>query len=207
MEHVPHIQHPKRPPAIPELLELLERFGIRYVLTGSVAALAYGVDIGQAGDLDITPALDVENLSRLATLLQDIEAGADPDGTFGHWEKQQDGERKWVVDEATPELRAQQANWSPNPEDASTFDNVFCSRLGNFDIVPELSGTYESLMKRAIRINAWRRAIWVVHIDELLAALTVPRRSKDVPRVRQLRDIQRQHGEQRAIEGRGTDDL
>lgn len=40
-------QHPKRPPEISELLGVLARHGVRYVLTGSVAALAYGVDIGQ----------------------------------------------------------------------------------------------------------------------------------------------------------------
>ena len=188
------VHHPKRSLDIPELLGLLDRFGVRYVLTGSVAALAYGVEIGQAGDLDITPALDYENLSRLGSLLQDIEAGLDPEGAFGHWETQQDGERKWVTDIATPELRAQQENWSPDPTDVSTFDSLFCSRLGNFDIVPELGGTYETLMKRAVHLNIWGQAIWLVHIDELLAALTAPRRRKDVLRVRQLRDIQRQRG-------------
>ena len=50
-------------------------------------------------------------------------------------------------------------------------------------------------MKRAMRMNAWGYDIHVVHIDELLAALTVPRRRKDAPRVRQLRQIQRQRGE------------
>ena len=194
-----HVQHSKRPPDIPALVDVLEQFGVRYVLVGSVAALAYGVDIGQAGDLDITPALDTENLSRLADLLEDIEAGLDPNGTFGHWESQPDGERTWVADEATPELRAQHANWRPDPADASTFDSLFCSRLGNFDIVPSLSGSYETLMERAVRMDAGGHAIWVVHIDELLAALTAPRRSKDAPRVRQLRDIQRLGGERAHI--------
>lgn len=38
--------------------------------------------------------------------------------------------------------------------------------------------------------------IQVAHIDDLLAALTVPRRRKDVPRVQQLRALQRQRGAQ-----------
>lgn len=96
-----------------------------------------------------------------------------------------------------PESQSRQANWSPDPADVSTFDHLFCTRLGNFDVVPELSGTYEMLMKRAARMEAWRCEIRVVHVDVLLAALTVPRRAKDVPRVRQLRDIQRRHGERR----------
>lgn len=189
------IRHPSRPPDIPELLDVLATHGVRYVLTGSVAALAYGVDIGQAGDLDITPALDEENLTRLAAALREIEAGLDPDAPFGHWEARPDGEKKWVVDMPTPELQARRARWSPDPTDVSTFDSLFCSRLGNFDVVPQISGAYDALMKRAVHLRAWSVDLWVVHIDELLAALTTPRRPKDGPRVRQLRAIQRQRGE------------
>ncbi len=191
------IHHPKKTPDIPGLLGALERHSIRYVLTGSVAALVYGAEIGQPGDLDITPALDEENLSRLGAMLQDIEAGLDPDAPFGHWETRPDGEKKWTVDAATPELYAERANWRPDPTDAETFDCLLCSRLGNFDIVPALSGTYEALMQRAVRLQAWGYTLSVVHVDELLAALTVPRRAKDVSRVRQLREIQRQRCEQK----------
>lgn len=189
------VQHLKRPPEIAELLGALAEHGVRYVLTGSVAALAYGADIGQAGDLDITPALDEENLRHLGALLQDIEASLDPDAPMGHWETLPDGEKKWRADQPTPDLREEMADWTPDPADVSTFDHLFCSRLGNFDVVPELSGTYERLMKRAVSLEAWGYALWVVHVDELLAALTVPRRAKDVPRVRQLREMQRRRGE------------
>ena len=188
-------QHPGRSPDIAGLLGVLERHGVRYVLAGSVAALAYGVDIGQAGDLDIIPALDAKNLSQLAAALRDIEAELDPDAPFGHWEKRPDGEKQWIVDAPTPEIRAQRASWSPDPSDVSTFDSVFHSRLGNFDIVPEISGTYDILMRRAVRMRLWSVDVWVIHIDELLAMVTTPRRPKDAPRVRQLRAIQRQRGE------------
>lgn len=197
------VQHPSGSPDIPELLRMLDRHGVRYVLTGSVAARVYGVDIGQAGDLDITPALDVENLGQLATVLREIEAGLDPTAPFGHWETHLNGEKKWVADAATPEQHARRAHWPPDPTDVSTFDHLFCSRLGNFDIVPVVSGTYETLMQRAVLMHAWGCAIWVVHVDELVAALTVPRRAKDVPRVRQLREIQRQRGEHRHNSGAG----
>ncbi len=187
--------HPSRMPDVPELLRVLERHGVRYVLVGSVAARVYGADIGQPGDLDITPALDAENLGHLAAALREIDAELDPDAPFGHWETRPDGERKWVVDASTPELRAQRASWSPDPMDSSTFDHLVHSRLGNFDVVPEVGGTYDTLMKRAVQMRAWGCPVWVVHVDELLAALTVPRRTKDVPRVRQLRAIQRERGE------------
>ena len=67
---MPRVLHPKRALGIPPQLELLEVHGVRYVLTGSVAARVYGVDV-QPGDLDITPALDHQNLPRLANVLKD----------------------------------------------------------------------------------------------------------------------------------------
>src|SRR4028119_2148849 len=120
--YMAQVLHPLGPPDIPALLGMLDSHGIRYVLTGSVAAMAYGADIGQAGDLDITPALDRENLGRLRTLLLEIEAALDPAEPFGHWQIQPDGERKWVADEATPELQARRANWGPDPPDGRTDD-------------------------------------------------------------------------------------
>jgi hypothetical protein len=199
-------QYPNRAPDIHGLLDVLGRHGVRYVLTGSVAALAYGVDIGQPGDLDITPALDTENLSRLEAVLREIEAGLDPDTSFGHWETQPDGEQKWKADAPSPELLARRANWRPDPADVSTFDHLFRSRLGNFDVVPEVSGTYETLMKRAVLMQVLGHDVRVVHVDELLAALTVPRRAKDGPRVRQLRDVQRQRGERAPSRAGGARD-
>ncbi len=174
---------------------MLDCHSVRYVHTGSVAALAYGVDIGQAGDLDITPTLDVENLTRLAAVLREIEAVFDPDAPCGYWEARPDGEHNWIVDAPASELEAQRASWSPDPTDASSCDGLFTSCLGNVDVVPAVSGTYDILMKCAVLMQAWGYAIWVVHVDELLAALTVPRRPKDVSRVRSLRQIQREHGE------------
>lgn len=62
-----------RPPDVSRLLEALNRSGVRYILIGSAAAQLYGTE-AQPGDLDITPALDRENLARLASLLLEIEA-------------------------------------------------------------------------------------------------------------------------------------
>ncbi len=57
------VGHGNRPPDVPRLLEALNRSGVRYILIGSVAAQLYGIK-AQPGDLDITPALDRENLAR-----------------------------------------------------------------------------------------------------------------------------------------------
>jgi alpha-mannosidase len=184
-------RHAPRPPDIPQLLRLLGNHQVRYVLTGSVALQVYGIDIGAPGDLDITPALDPENLARLTAALLDMEAALDPDGLVGHWETHPDGERKWVVDQLTPEIRASRAAWRPDPADAGTMDHLFLTRHGNFDVVPDLSGQYDRLIQRAVQTIAFGQMIWVAHIDDLLAALTVPRRKKDAARVHQLRDLQR----------------
>jgi hypothetical protein len=176
--------HPKRVPKIPEILQVLSTHGIRYVVTGSLAAKIYGVEL-EPRDLDITPALDKDNLNQLIEVLEELEAT--PEG-FGHWENQPNGERKWIEEPATPEALAK---WQPDPNDLSTLDHLFLTRYGNFDIVPELAGDYEILMQTAVNVNAFGVQVWVVHVDELLAKLTKPRREKDIPRVKQLREIQR----------------
>jgi hypothetical protein len=187
-------RHPDRAPDAPRLLAALNDYGIRYVLVGSVAAQLYGAEV-QPGDLDVTPALDRENLARLSDLLLALEASLPDTDDVGHWQVQPDGERKWISRQATPEDRLARARWQPDPDDVSTLDHLFHTRHGNLDVVPDLTGDYGTLMKRAVRMEAHGQEVCVVHVDELLTALTAPRRKKDVPRVRQLRQIQRRRGE------------
>lgn len=177
--------HPiRRAPDLPALLEILDASALRYVVTGSVAALLYGVDL-EPGDLDITPALGQDNLRVLATILKEI--GATPE-SFGHWETKPDGEKKWVEEEVTEEVLA---SWQPDFKDIASFDHLFYTRCGNFDVVPEVAGDYEALRQAAVRKSAFGYVVWVAHVDELLAKLTVPRREKDVSTVQELRRIQR----------------
>lgn len=177
-------RHIKRAPDLPALLEILDRSGLRYVVTGSAVALLYGVEL-VPGDLDITPALDRENLRILAALLEQIEATPE---SLGHWETKPDGEKKWVEEETTAEALA---GWQPDLQDISTFDHLFFTRLGNFDVVPEIAGDYEVLRQGAVRKNAFGYEVWIAHVDDVLAKLTVPRREKDVARVQELRRVQR----------------
>lgn len=179
-------------PDLPQLFALLATWQIRYILTGSVAALLYGVDL-QPGDLDITPALDHANLVRLIDLLRMI--GAAPAGSPGQWEIQPDGERTWVA--ATHAGDDQPASWMPNPADPASLDRLFTTRHGNIDIVPEIAGTFPRLSERAVTMTAYGQSISIAHIDDLLTTLTKPRRAKDVPRVRQLRDIQHRRASDR----------
>jgi len=189
---MPEPWNTRRPPDIPQLLAALSHHNVRFVLTGSVAASLYGVDIGMPGDLDITSALDLDNLNRLAELLLDIEAHPEPE--LGHWHEKSDGELEWITEEANPDLLAANAQWKPDPSDPENMDHLYQTRLGNFDIVPRIGGTYDALAPRAVRMIVSGYEIPIAHIDDLLAHITVPRRAKDVPRVRQLREIQRERG-------------
>jgi hypothetical protein len=183
----------RRRPDLGVLLGLLNEHGVRYLVTGSAAAMLYGVPL-EPGDLDITPALDRDNLERLGRVLRRIGARQCADAGFGRWEHGPDGERRWVAREPTPQDVAARAAWRPDPDDPASFDHLLQSTFGAIDVVPEVSGTYEDLMPRAIRMEAYGHAVWVEAVEDLLATITVPRRDKDRDRVQQLRAIQRRRG-------------
>lgn len=178
------IRHGKQPPNIQALLDALRVHEVQFVIVGSVAARLYGADL-DPGDIDITPALTEENLQRLTRLLDDLEATPE---SFGHWEIKPDGERKWVEEDVSPEKLA---GWRPEIDDLTTLDHLFYTRYGDFDITPDLAGNFETLRQTAVQMDAYGHKVWVAHIDELLSKLTVPRREKDINRVRKLREIQR----------------
>jgi hypothetical protein len=180
----------RKPPDIAALIGALNGRRVRYVITGSTAALLRGVDI-RPGDLDITPALDRANLVRLAAALQELNARPDPDGPFGDWQDQPDGERRWIVRDPRPGERESRARWRPDPADPRSFDHLLETRHGALDVVPEVSGTYADLVSRATAVDAFGGTVWVEAIADLLDTLTVPRRGRDAERVRALRALQR----------------
>ena len=173
------------------LVDALDAHGVRYVVVGSVAALLHGVPL-QPGDLDVTPALDPDNLERLARALKELGARQYPDEPFGRWEGDDDGERRWVAFEPTAADRDARARWQPDPADVSSFDHLLSTLHGALDVVPEIAGTYEELRPRAVPIDIDGRRVWVESIADLLATLTLPRRKNDADRVRALRGLQRE---------------
>ena len=180
----------RRTPDVTTLLRVLGEADVDYVVTGSAAAMLHGVPL-VPGDLDITPALDVGNLTRLARVLESIEARQDPRAPFGHWERGHDGEQQWVETASTPEAVGARASWTPNPADPTSFDHLLQSKHGALDVVPEVSGTYDQLIARAVRLDIDGISFWVESVEDLLATLTVPRHAKDRERVERLRAIQR----------------
>jgi hypothetical protein len=143
------------------LLDLLERHRIVHVLVGSVAAMAYGVQL-VPGDLDIAPGLEADNLHRLGGLLRDL--GARP---------------KYVPDWAAGPDRESCERWQPEPFDAAALDHRFVTRHGELDVVPIKAGRYDELRPRAIAMRAFGREIQVAHVDDLLAQLDRWNRERD----------------------------
>lgn len=176
--------HPERPPDVPALLGAIEAHGVRGVLVGSVAARAWGAALSP-GDLDLVPALDRPNLERLAALLDDLEASIE--GRIGRWTLQPSGERKWIViEETAAERAARAAAWKPDPDDLETFDHLFRTKHGNFDVPPEICGTFDALDRRAVAGRIEGHVIRIAHPEDLLATLTVARRARQPDRVRAL---------------------
>jgi hypothetical protein len=179
----------RKKPDVEALLEILNEREVEYVVTGSAAAMLHGVVL-DPGDLDITPALDHDNFDRLRSVLEAIHARQYESASFGHWEATAAGEHRWVREEATPENVAARASWAPNPQDSTKFDYLLDSDFGSIDTVPTISGTYEELAPRAVKMQKGRNAILVEAVSDLLATLTVPRRENDADRLRRLRRIQ-----------------
>jgi hypothetical protein len=135
------------------LLGMLGRGGVDYVVAGSVAAMAFGVDL-VPGDLDVVPSLDPANLERLGLLLH--RAGAKPRHVPG-W-------REGLDREACE-------RWRPEPFDLAALDHRFVTPWGDLDVVPLKAGRYDELGPTAVSFTAFGCAIQVAHPDHLIAQL------------------------------------
>ncbi len=177
------------PPDIPALLTALWKHAVEFVLVGSLAVEAWGADVGTPGDLDIVPALDRDNLARLAAAMESVEARSWP--VTGRWEPDGD-ETRWV-EFGDDDPRRGKPLPPPDPDDVSTYDSLFSTIHGELDIVPRISGTYDHLAPwTAVLTVHGVNGVRVMGIADLLARLTVPRRKKDAARVAVLRQRQRE---------------
>jgi hypothetical protein len=177
------------PPDVALLLRALIDHGAGFLLVGSVAVEAWGADVGTPGDLDIVPALDRGNLSRLAAVLAAVEATSWP--VTGWWEQEGD-EVRWIEYDAGDPRRGQRLP-PPNPADIATCDSLFSTIHGELDIVPRISGTFDDLRARATALTVHGVGqVPVMSIADLLARLTAPRRKKVIARVEMLRARQRE---------------
>lgn len=182
------IKPPRRSPDVSAMLRDMTGQGIDFVLIGSVALSAWGVDIGTPGDLDIVPRDNPGNLARLKAVLEAWRARSWP--ITGEWVMDESGERDWAnLAPTDPHFGTHLPD--PDPVDITTFDSMYETIHGDFDIVPLISGTYQDLAPRSSRMNvSGVPNIQVISIADLLIRLTVPRRDKDHSRVAALREVQ-----------------
>lgn len=166
-EAADHVWTPKRPLAcwtrladlvrssvdIAGILRALIGSEIRFVLTGSVAALAYGVPV-QPGDLDIAPDLSADNLERLA-------------GVLAGWQAKPVYVPEWPETLSPEECAA----WTPYPATPGRLDRLLETPLGRFDVVPRRSGWYLDLLQRAMEREVETVPVLVAHPDDLLATM------------------------------------
>lgn len=152
---------------IEALIRRLARYRVRYVLFGTLGAIAYGADL-TTRDMDICPATDGATLRRLSDLL--IEWRAEPRHVPGH------------TDEAACKA------WTPEPLSADRFDHDFVTPYGALDIVPAPYGphgdadrfTYDRLDTRATTMVVFGCRVRVAHVDDLIASKMSRRRPKDL---------------------------
>jgi hypothetical protein len=65
----------------------------------------------------------------------------------------------------------------PDPADPDSFDHLYESDHGAFDVVPRLAGTYDELRTRAVHLDG----VWLVALEDALATTR-----KHEPQLRQL---------------------
>ena len=157
------------------MLNALRLHEIRWVMTGSTVLAAYSSEL-RPNDLDVTPALDEQNLQRVAALL--VELGGLPIH-----------EPKWH-DSLTVE---QCSAWRPEPASEEQLDHLFVTRLGMLDIVPRLCGTYEELLPKATHVDAFGEDLLLCDPNEVLRKMPA-RRKKDQRRSAQLQEVRERIG-------------
>ena len=137
-----------------ELFRALDRGGVEHVVVGGVAAILEGAPITTL-DLDIVVRLDDENLCRLATLLEELDARyRDPAGR-----------------EIRPNLERLQSN------KISLLD----TRLGPLDVMQTIGPGWEwsDLIDRSHRLRVSDLEVWVLDLPSIIASKEIAGREKD----------------------------
>ncbi|MEO1057558.1 MAG: hypothetical protein AAFY28_11645, partial [Actinomycetota bacterium] len=155
-----------------ETLDGLTRHRVRWVLTGSLVLVAHGADFAP-GDIDVTPALDEDNLLAISQLLDELDA------IPAH-------RPEWA---ACPPVDWHHA-WSPQPATVDNLDHLFVTTTGMIDIVPSLCGSYDDLVGSATPIEVDGSEVLVADPLTVLARMEdAGRRSKDRARGQEIERV------------------
>jgi predicted nucleotidyltransferase len=143
------------------IVRLLATHRVDWVLTGSTVLAVYGGQL-VPNDIDVTPALNADNLRRLSHALESIDAipAFNPDWTNG------------------PSMD-QCAAWTPHPATETNLDHLFVTRIGMVDVPPRLCGTYDELIKEAVTVDIAGISVRVCALEEVMRRLRGRARRKD----------------------------
>lgn len=165
----PRPRAPAPPLDVEAILGTLARHDVEYVLIGGLAARIHGSPL-LTEDLDITPALDRENLARLAAALQELGArlrGAE--------------EVEFPLDDRSL---------------ASADVLTMTTRAGWLDVCSRPAGgqSYETLAPNAEAYELFGLRVRIASIDDLIRSKSAAGRDKDLRGLPALRELQRRRG-------------
>ena len=153
-----------------ELLLALREAQVRFVVIGGIAVGVHGY-VRATKDLDIVPAPESENLTRLSLLLRELDAEHVGVGDFAAEE--------FPYDPTDPEQLEQGANFRLE------------TRLGPLDIMQWVSGieqdpAYPALAREAISVDFRGGPLLVCGLEHLLAMKQAAGREQDLQDLREL---------------------
>lgn len=144
------------------ILDVLDRHGVEYVVIGGFAAELYDVAIPPTRDIDITPAVEPDNLARLADALNELDA------------------RFRVLDGPAEGLEIPggvTAEWL-----AQMITITFTTRAGPFDIClrPDGTGGYGELVGGRRYLRYGDRQVSVASLEDVVMSKEAAGREKDL---------------------------
>lgn len=155
-----------------QILATLNRHKVQYVVIGGFGALLHGAPVPPTKDLDVTPASDRENLSRLAAALKELEATLRAPG---------------LIDGVSILL------------DDKTFERMttmtFFTKAGAFDASLRPDGTegYPDLVRGAVLVEFKGESTPVAALEDIIRSKTAAGRTKDLNVLADLRTYAASH--------------
>jgi predicted nucleotidyltransferase len=149
------------------ILEELAQEGVEFLVIGGVAVGFHGY-VRATKDVDVVPAPDLQNLTKLARVLRGLDAQIEGAEEF------EDGE---LPDPLDPEALALGGNW------------VLRTRLGRFDVMQWIGedALWEKLSPTAIEAEIGGLAVKVVSYEGLVALKENAGRPEDLTDLQRLR--------------------
>ena len=155
------------------ILATLDRYEVRYVLIGGLAALLHGSP-HITTDVDITPSSDADNLAKLAFALDDLDARLRVDDEPGG-----------VAFDRTAEALAGATIWNLR------------TRHGALDLsfVPAGTSGFDDLKRDALKIKIRETTVVVASLADVIRSKEAAGREKDHLTLPTLRKILEKQGE------------